>query len=76
MKFLKAWLEQEHAGETEMSRLRGGATEGEDNNLSGRSSSSQEEIPRVHKPQHWTITHAHLANMGGVLYRSNFADAY
>ncbi|KAI0871618.1 hypothetical protein GGS24DRAFT_492119 [Hypoxylon argillaceum] len=30
-----------------------------------RDSSSQEEIPRVHKPQNWTITHAHLANMGG-----------
>ncbi|KAI1151823.1 hypothetical protein F4825DRAFT_462315 [Nemania diffusa] len=62
---IQARGQQEHAGETEMSRLRGGATEGEDNNLSGRSSSSQEEIPRVHKPQHWTITHAHLANMGG-----------
>ncbi|KAI0410336.1 hypothetical protein F5X98DRAFT_359757 [Xylaria grammica] len=69
--------ECEHAGEIEMSHLRSGVTEGEDNNPSrrssspGRTSSFQGQVTEVPHPQKWTITHAHFANMGGVLYARN-----
>ncbi|GAW14721.1 hypothetical protein ANO14919_041240 [Xylariales sp. No.14919] len=72
-RILENTAEREHASEIEMSHLRSGVTEGEDNSLSRRSSSAssssfQELVTEVPKPQNWTITHAHFANMGGVLY--------